>query len=372
MFKIGSPVFAVDGRVGALQYVVLNPHTQEVSDLVVKCQLFTGSRVISARYIDHVDDDGSIYLSVDKDFVRRSRAFDHKEFVTPVKDPASAQLVESSLYWQNPYGVTAGELPQPMGRVHIDLGLNEGDVLIGRGSRVYTALGERVGAVDHVVVDKDARKLLYLVVRLPGIRRRRVVVTASQVKEWQHDGVVLKLDKDELYALPPFVPARRDATLAQLVRQAIAELGLDIEDLGVFVDRGHVLLRGHSLSQDDRRRIEAAARSVSGVLSVTNEITTDTELELRAQQRLLADPVASLYPVDIVVKNRIASVIGKVPSQTVQDIILDIVRNTPGILSVIDEISIDAQAFAGEPLPVRVAATAHKRMSEAFATAQEA
>ncbi len=371
MFEIGSPVFATDGRVGTLQYVVLNPHTQEISDLVVKCHRFTGSRVISARYIERVDDDGAIHLSVDRDFVHRARTFDHKEFVAPVEDPVSAQLERSSLYWQDPYGVTSGELPQPITRIHIDRGLNEGDLFIGKGSRVYTALGEGVGTVDHVVVDEYARKLLYLVVRLPGIRRRRVIVAASQVKEWQHDAVVLDLDRDALFALPPFVPQKRDATLARLVHQAIAELGVEIEDLGIFVDKGHVLLRGHSRSQDDRRRIQAAAQSVSGVLGVTNEITTDTELELRAQQRLLADPVASLYPVDIVVKNRIATVIGKVPSQTVQEIILNIVRNTPGILSVLDEISINAQAFAGEPLPVQVAATVHKGMSESFAAAQE-
>jgi len=347
MFQIGSPVYATDGPVGALQYVVLNPHTREVSDLVVKCNRPTGSRVISARYIDHVDDDGAVHLTVDKAFVRRTRKFDHKEFVT-IKEDATGALGDGHLFWQDFYGLAAPEAPKPVTRVHIDRGLNEDDILVGKGSRVYTALGERVGVVDHVVIDKDARELLYLVVRLPGIRRRRVIVAASQVKEWEHDAVVLNLDKDALVALPPYVPAKRDATLAQLVRQAIAALGVDVENLGVFVDRGHVLLRGRSPSLNDRRRVEAAARSVSGVLSVTNEITTDKELELRAQQRLLDDPIASLYPVDIIVKNRIATVIGKVPSTAVQDIILEIVRNTPGIVSVIDEIAVDAQAFAKE------------------------
>jgi phospho-N-acetylmuramoyl-pentapeptide-transferase len=51
--------------------------------------------------------------------------------------------------------------------------VDDGEVLVGKGSPVLTALGERVGTVDHVVIDPDANKLLYLVVRLPGIRRRR-------------------------------------------------------------------------------------------------------------------------------------------------------------------------------------------------------
>ncbi len=368
MFKIGSSVYAVDGPVGKLQYVVLNPHTREVSDLVVKCDPFTGSRVVSARYIDHVDDDGSIHLTVDKDFVRRTRKFDHKEFVTVTDDGG---VGSEQLFWQDLYGLAAPEAPKPVSKVHIDRGLNEEDVLVGKGSRVYTALGERVGVVDHVVIDHDAHELLYLVVRLPGIRRRRVIVAASQVKEWEHDAVVLNLDRDALASLPPYVPSKHDATVAQLVRQAIAALGVDVENLGVFVDRGHVLLRGHASTQDDRRRVEAATRSVSGVLSVSNEITTDRELEMRAQQRLLADPVASLYPVDVIVKNRIATVIGKVPSTAVQDVILEIVRNTPGIVSAIDEISVDALAFADEEFPARLVATGKNSVPVTLPATQE-
>jgi len=346
MFKVGSPVYATDGLVGALQYVVLHPDTQEVSDLVVKGELFASPRVISARYIDHVDDDGSIHLTVDKAFVKRARKFVRAEFIEPEDQGASY----GQLYWQDIYGVMAEEVPKPAVHVRIVAGVDDDEVLVGKGSRVFTKLGERVGTVDHIVVDDDGRKLLYLVVRLPGIRRRRVVVAASQVKEWQPDAVVLDMDKDALYALPPYVPAKKDETLAQLVRQAIAALGVDVEHLSVFVDKGHVLLRGHSPSADDRRRIEAAARSVSGVLSVTNEITTDKELEVRVQQRLLKDAVASLYPVDVIVRNRIATVTGKVPSQAIQDIILEIVRNTPGIVSVIDEISIDKEAFTCDML----------------------
>ncbi len=350
MFKIGVPVYATDGKVGVLQYVVLNPETQEVSDLVIKCDLFGDARVLSARYIDRVAEDGAIYLSVDKVVVRRSRKFERKEFVEP-EDAVVAAHPDGRLYWQDVYGVMATELPQPTSHVHIVSGVDDDEVLVGKGSRVFTALGERVGTVDHVVIDPDARKLLYLVVRLPGIRHRRVVVAASQVKEWQPDSVVLTLDKEALYALPPYAPARRDATLARLVREAIAALGVDVEHLSVFVDKGHVLLRGHSASLDDRRRIEAAARSAPGVLSVTNEITTDRELELRVQQRLLDDPVASLYPVDVIIRNRIATVTGKAPSAAVQDVILEIVRNTPGIVSVIDEIAIDPQAFEHPIIP---------------------
>jgi len=358
MLKIGSPVFATDGKIGALQYVVLNPETQEISDLVISCDLSGDARVLAARYIERVDKDDAIYLSVDKAFVRRARAFNRADFTEP-EEPVAAAHSDGRLYWQDIYGVMTTDIPQPAARVHIVTGVDDDAALVGKGSRVFTMLGERVGTVDHVVIDPDARKLLYLVVRLPGIRRRRVVVAASQVHEWQHDAVVLALDREALLALPPYVPAKRDETLARLVRQAISALGVSIENLSVFVDNGHVLLRGHSQSLDDRRRIEAAARSVSGVLSVTNEITTDKHLDVRVQQRLLDDPVASNYPVDVIIKNRIATVIGKVPSPAVKDVILEIVRNTPGILSVIDEIAVDAKAFEPAPPPLRAVRPIH-------------
>ncbi len=349
MFRIGSNVYATDGRVGTVRYLVLNPLTREVSDLIVQGNGAIGSRVVSTRYVDHVDKQGDIHLKVDKAFVQKLRVFDHQEFETPSWKEAG--LSEALLIWNDSYGIVVKEMPQPMKRVHIDRGVDEEHVLIGRGSRVYTALGERVGTVDHVVVDPDTKVLLYLVVRLPGLRRRRVVVAGSQVKEWQHDGVILNLDRDALYALPPYVPRKEDKTLAQFVREAIEALGIPVEDLSVFVDKGHVLLRGHSATRADRRRIGAAARAVEGVVSVTNEITTDEELAVRIQERLLSDAVASLYPVDVLVKNRIATVTGQVPSSSVHDIILDVVRHTPGVVSVIDEITIDREAFQDE-LPV--------------------
>ena len=351
MFKIGSPVFATDGRIGVLQYVVLNPHSNEVSDLVVKCDHFAEARVISARYVDHVDDDGAIHLNIDKKFAHTLRKFVQTEFV------ASQSGSDEILVWEDSYGVTVKELPRPFKRVRI--GVADNQILIGRGVRVFSVLGERVGTVDHVVVDPASRKLLYLVVRLPGIRRRRVVVAVSQVKEWNEMGIILNLEKDALYALPPYIPRKKDETLAQRVREAIEALNIPIEDLSVFVEKGHVLLRGHIHSQEERRRIHAAARGVAGVISVTNEMTTDKSLEIQVQNRLLSDPVASLYPVDVIVKNRIATVMGTVPSPSIQDIILEIVRNTPGIFSVIDEISVDKEAFAEETPPI-VAVNIHE------------
>jgi len=357
MFKIGSPVFATDGRIGVLQYVVLNPHTNEVSDLVVKCDNFAGARVISTRYVDHVDDDGAIHLNIDKKFAHTLRKFIQTEFVTTELPGKSQYGANELLVWEDNYGVTVKELPRPFKRVRI--GVDDTQILIGRGVRVFSALGERVGTVDHVVVDPASRKLLYLVVRLPGIRRRRVVVAVSQVREWSDRGIILNLEKDALYSLPPYVPRKKDGILAQRVREAIEALNIPIEDLSVFVEKGHVLLRGHIHSQEERRRIHAAARGVAGVISVTNEMTTDKSLEIQVQNRLLSDPVASLYPVDVIVKNRIATVMGTVPSPSIQDIILEIVRNTPGIFSVIDEISVDKEAFAEETPPI-VAVNIHE------------
>ncbi len=352
MVTVGTPVVAKDGRVGVLRYVVLDPRTREISDLVVKLDGLSGERVISARYIERVEEDGAIHLSITKEMVQKLRAFDHREFVTPDWADDTPYGRGELLVWNDTYGVVVKEMPKPLKRVHIDRGIDEDKVLVGRGAHVYTALGERIGSVDHVAVDPETRKLLYLVIRLPGIRRRRVVVAASQVKEWRHDSVILALDREALQTLPPYVPPKRDETLARLVHEAIESLGVAIEDLRVFVDRGHVLLRGHSHSPEDKRRIGAAARAVPGVVGVDNEISTDRELEVRVQERLLADPIASLYPVDVLVKNRIATVVGKVPSASVQDIILEIVRNTPGIVSVIDDISIDRDAFADEFPPI--------------------
>nr|WP_290668464.1 BON domain-containing protein [Ardenticatena sp.] len=356
MLRIGAPVMATDGEIGTLQYVILNPNTRTVSDIVVRSgRLFKRARVISARYIDHVDQDGAIHLSVDSEFVRNCRVFAHKEFTTPEWASETGYNAEHVLIWHDPYaGPTLKQLPRPVVRVHIDRGTDEMTPLVGRGSAVYTKTGERVGTVDHIAVDPATLQPLYVVVRLPGIRRRRVVVPADQVQAWQHQSITLALEKKDLHALPPYTPRTPDIKLGEAVREAIEALGIPVDALSVFVDKGHVLLRGHTHSAEDRRRIEAAVRQVEGVLSVTNEMTTDRQLEVQVQSRLLADPVAGLYPVDVVVQNRVATVIGTVPHETIQHLILTIVRQTPGITAVIDQITVDPNAFQEEPLPVIV------------------
>lgn len=356
MLRIGAPVLATDGEIGTLKYVILDPRTRTVSDIVVESgTIFKRARVISARHIEHVDEDGTVQLSVDSEFVRNCRIFEHKEFSTPDWAHETGYGAQNVLIWSDPYaGPTLKELPRPTVRLHIDRGVNEETLLVGRGSAVYTKDGERVGTIDHIAIDPATMQPLYVVVRLPGIRKRRVVVPAEKVQEWQHQAITLDMEKKDLHALPPYTPRTPDIKLGEAVREAIEALGIPVDALSVFVDKGHVLVRGHTHSPEDRRRIEAAVRKVEGVLSVTNEITTDRELELRVQSRLLADPVAGLYPVDVVVNNRVATVIGTVPHETIQDLILKIVRQTPGIAAVIDHITVDADAFKEEPLPVIV------------------
>lgn len=350
MFKIGARVFTTDGEAGTLRYVVLDPATREVTDLVVeKGLLLKEDRVVSVADVSHVDEDG-IYLILSSEELKQRRRFKHAEFVVPdweVKAPYKASEV---LAWMDPY-VGMPNFAQPTVRVHIDEGVSNEAATIGKGTPILTRLGERVGTLDHAVVDPESRQPIYLVLRLPGIRRRRVVVSATQVKEWAHDGVILNLERSDLKALPPYTPARGDAALAVAVREAIEGLALPLQNLGITVNQGHVVLEGHAETAEARRKADQAARAVEGVLSVTNRITTDAGLQTRIQGRLLDDPIASLYPVDVVVHNGAVRVVGKVPNTAIQDIILNIVRLTPGVVSVIDEIEVRPEAFE-EPAPV--------------------
>ena len=58
-FKIGAPVLTDDGEVGRLKYVVVDPHAEVVTDLVIaRGRLLQHDIVVPAGWVEHADAQG--------------------------------------------------------------------------------------------------------------------------------------------------------------------------------------------------------------------------------------------------------------------------------------------------------------------------
>jgi osmotically-inducible protein OsmY len=220
-------------------------------------------------------------------------------------------------------------------------------VIIGRNTEVYTRGGRKVGTIDHVAVDPVSMAPRMLVVRMPGIRRRRVMVTADEVLSWERTGIILTLRRHDLHALPPYTPYADDKTVVAGVRGTLQESGLRISGLDLASSDGHVTLRGHADSDAARRAADRLVRTVPGVVTLDNELTTDRILATRVQARLDDEPIAGLYPVKIAAERARVRVSGTVPNSAIHAIVLDVVNQTPGVNSVDDQVELHPEAFQG-------------------------
>lgn len=72
------------------------------------------------------------------------------------------------------------------------------------GAKVFTADGERVGAIDRVVLKPDTKEVTHLVVQKGFLFTEDKVVPMSLVGPATEDRVTLREDAGDLQALPDF------------------------------------------------------------------------------------------------------------------------------------------------------------------------
>jgi uncharacterized protein YrrD len=72
------------------------------------------------------------------------------------------------------------------------------------GARVVTADGEKAGAIDRVVLDPDTKEVTHVVVHKGFLFTEEKVVPLSLVGQATDDKITLRLNADDLEALPDF------------------------------------------------------------------------------------------------------------------------------------------------------------------------
>lgn len=199
---IGARVMCRDGEAGRLRYVVVDPATDAITELIVAHgRILKRDSVVPLSWVAH-SDSGQIVLDAALADLKRLPTYREVEYLRP--DPSYAPVhghrLEDTRMWIGPYLKTGSAHRYFADRIR--LGIDEDEVLIRRGLPVRTADGRKIGKIHHLVAD-DQHRLAYLVVQCGDVLHREYrIVPVDQIEALQEDGVRLKVPATALTELP--------------------------------------------------------------------------------------------------------------------------------------------------------------------------
>jgi sporulation protein YlmC with PRC-barrel domain len=194
---INVSVWCGEHDCGRSTYIVLNPKTREITHIVVREKdLSLGERLVP---VDMVIESTPTFIRLrcSKEELARQQRFTETEFLG-VDAPHSAG--GSILMWPYAYPV----MPLiPLEHEQIPAG----ELALRRGTAVEASDG-RVGRIDEFLVDPTSDYITHLIMREGHLwGQKDVSIPVSQIDRIEEDVVYLKLNKQEIAALPT-IPIR--------------------------------------------------------------------------------------------------------------------------------------------------------------------
>jgi osmotically-inducible protein OsmY len=345
-FDIGTPVHCQDGRCGKLHKVVLDPHTQRVTDLIVERGfLLTTDRVLPVDLVEQATRE-RVTLSISSQALSEYPEHRMIEFEEPAPEVKAGHYDRGDVRcWVGRYRMACPEPVVPMVRRQVHEGVSPNRAVIERGTPVWNRDGREIGKVDHLLIDPKSGAVSHLVMR-KGLLPYYPILPIDKVEAVTDKAVSVSLTDGELQLLPRYKrrdPEDIEAELRDRLR--LADLRVPEVELGrveVSAQAGIVLLKGWVPDVSTKRRVEAVARSIEGVVDVQNELDTQMAVAARVQHALLSDPRTELSAIDVA--NQSSGVIaleGVVDSVEVREAAKEIADETPGVLSVVNALKVE-------------------------------
>jgi osmotically-inducible protein OsmY len=210
------------------------------------------------------------------------------------------------------------------------------------GATTITSGGKSLGRLVQVTVTERERALQTIVVDR-GVRGESLIQSARVI------GVSTKQIQVDLGAMTPdrLTPFRPDRELYDEVYQTLFDFGplrIDLPGMTIRVVDGAVWLFGHVSSDLNQRLATDMLEELTGVASIHNQLTTDTDLAARVSHALAADArtageMIGVYPMLGEVRLR-----GSVRTAEARAAAGEIVAHTPGAKSVTNDLHVDPNA----------------------------
>ncbi len=205
---LNAKVVCQDGVCGKSLYVLINPVTKEVTDLVVEGDFSAKNEfIVPLNFVAEVKA-GTIHLNCRKAELEKLDPFIKTSFINEdipafYYKPAGG-MVGMGAYYVWPYVTPAKSVKVPVEEEQIP----PGELAVQRGTRVKATDGF-VGKVDEFVVNPDNNHITHMIMREGHLwGHKDVIIPLSEIATTGEETVTLKIDKHQIEALPTF-PVKR-------------------------------------------------------------------------------------------------------------------------------------------------------------------
>ena len=342
-FDIGARVHCTDGECGKLLKVVVDPHTQRVTDLIVQRGLVLPTdRVLPADLVARTHD-GELYLDISREAFNAHPEYREVEFEEPAPGAEAGRYDLGDVRcWQDPYRLACPEPVIPMVKKRIHAGVDADLAVVERGTPVVNHQG-RVGRVDHLLVDAESGEISSLVVRR-GMIPYYPILPISAVRQVSDEAVTVDLTEAEIDDLVRYRSRSPEDIQAELVDR-MSKLGFDLNKIRVEVVENVVQLTGWVSSIAAKRHAEAIARAVDGVIDVENMLDTDISTLGAVTHALMTDPRTDVCAIEVTCEEGVVTLRGVVDSAQMRDAAAEIAAEQPGVLSVTNKLAVEADEY---------------------------
>lgn len=200
-----------DGEdIGTLERAVVDPHTNEVTDFVVRTGAFFGRDIMVPREdLERAAEDGeAIRLTLTKDELEKLPDYVPERYGAPPPTwmaPSGYGFPAGDYVWPLAYDPMLGPTPMPM---PIDtIGTEEPDlVTLNKGALVFDNHGDDIGVVDEMRFNEQTGRVEGFVLRVGGALRTlfgggdTLEVSRYQIESVGESTVRLRLAKEEIEA----------------------------------------------------------------------------------------------------------------------------------------------------------------------------
>ncbi len=346
----GVEVLTTDGRRGRLHEVLLSPGHYRLNALVIRYGVvLPRDVVVPVEQIANITD-AQMRLRLSRAELAQQPAYRPAAQLEHVLSGPRRALVALQ-YGSGGTSERAIEVSSStaLALVERQASLTDGLIAMRVGQHVWSGT-QGVGRLDRLLLDSDGR-VRQIVVRTSRMFGRHVLVPIDQVTRCDAQGVWLALDRAAFDRQPDY---RADRAIAIDVDQALRDdeviRQLDYQSIAVTVGAGVVLLHGHATTPVSAQRAERAARSVRGVLKVTNQIVTDGEIQLAVAQALAPDARTRGHRLFVQVRRGVVRVSGEVGSAAVRMAVEAVAGSVPQVRAVINQVSLPDDTDASEDL----------------------
>ncbi len=232
-FKAGTHVYTADGKdVGSIDRVILDPHTNEISGIVVKQGwLFSEDKVISIDLVNTTTED-RVTLHQTKHNLHDLPSFEETYYVPLEEEDYPKGLSEKAVAFPD-YAPPASYGYPPLGTAWWGYGgyfglppaeptatsdygadyiqrtrtnIPEGTIAVREGARVMSLDDQHVGDVEEVFTDPQSNYATHILISQGHLFKEHKLVPTNWIKSERENEVRLTVSTSLVERLPDYVP----------------------------------------------------------------------------------------------------------------------------------------------------------------------